>query len=247
MAVETFVSQLSAVQDRVSRHGVRADEVPLISGVAGVFPGTFSMCLDASGMVKAVSPSYSSSTGVNGHSMVGRRLNEFFRPAWCDERMGVVRRAMRTGTPIATVEIFRSRRLEGAYLPALDEGSSPVAVFVGRFGLTCPLPEDTSVQQFEHLLEPEWGHLSKLSRRELEVLRLIASGLDNGQIAKSIHRTKRAVEWHISGLYRSLNLLQRTDLFRIGLIAGLPEIDEEHWNRMMERVNSHHAEAPMAY
>lgn len=247
MAVETFVQQLSDVHDRVSRRGLHADEVPLISGVVNVFPGTFSMCLDGSGTVKAVSPSYSSSTGVNGHSMVGRRLNEFFRPAWCDERLSVVRRAMRTGTPIATVEIFRSRRLEGAFLPASDESASPVAVFVGRFGLTCSLPEDKSSQQFEHLLEPEWGQLSKLSRRELEVLRLIASGLDNGQIAKAIHRTKRAVEWHISGLYRSLNVLQRTDLFRIGLIAGLPDIDEDHWNRMMERVNSHHVEAPMAY
>lgn len=246
MAIESFVDQLSAVHDRVSRNGVHASEVPLISGVAHVFPGTFSMCLDASGMVRAVSSSYSSSTGVNGHSMVGRRLSEFFRPAWCDERLGVARRAMRTGTPIATVEIFRSRRLEGAYLPAAED-ASPLAVFVGRFGLTCPLPEDKSGQQFEHLLEPEWGQLSKLSRRELEVLRLIASGLDNGQIAKAIHRTKRAVEWHISGLYRTLNVLQRTDLFRIGLVAGLPEIDEEHWNRMMERVNSHHAEAPMAY
>ena len=247
MAVETFVDQLSAAQDRVSRNGVHSSEVPLISGVDHVFPGTFSMCLDASGTVRGVSPSYSTSTGVNGHSMVGRRLNEFFRPAWCDERLGVVRRAIRTGTPIATVEIFRSRRLEGAYLPALGDPSSTLAVFIGRFGLSCPLADDKSFQQFEHLLEPEWGELSKLSRRELEVLRLIASGLDNGQIAKAIHRTKRAVEWHISGLYRTLNVLQRTDLFRIGLVAGLPEIDEDHWNRMMERVNSHHAEAPMAY
>ena len=87
MAIESFVDQLSAAHDRVSRNGVHASEVPLISGVTHVFPCTFSMCLDASGVVRAVSPSYSTSMGVNGHSMVGRRLSEFFRPAWCDERV----------------------------------------------------------------------------------------------------------------------------------------------------------------
>jgi DNA-binding CsgD family transcriptional regulator len=242
MAVETFVDQLVSTAERVSRTGVNGSDVAVLAGVAHLFPGAFSICYDQAGTVLWASPSFNESMGRHAHVVPGKKLSDFFRAAWCEERLAIVRRAIRTGTPVSTVEIFRGRRLEGAYLPAMRDAVNPTAVFVGRFGIACPLPGDACIVRPEHLLEPEWGEMAELSRRELEVLRLIAMGLDNAQIAKAIHRTKRAVEWHISGLYRCLNVLQRTDLFRTGLLAGLPEIDEDHWNRMMERVHNHHAE-----
>ena len=53
--------------------------------------------------------------------------------------------------------------------------------------------------------------LSPLTPRELEVLRLLASGLDNEAIADRLVLTKRTVQNHISMIYDKLGVTSRTE------------------------------------
>jgi DNA-binding NarL/FixJ family response regulator len=85
----------------------------------------------------------------------------------------------------------------------------------------------------EQLVHTDWGPLAVLTRRELEVLRLIAFGHENDEIAARIHRTKRAVEWHIKHLYDNLGCSHRAELFRFGIEAGLVSIEDAHWEQML--------------
>ena len=65
-------------------------------------------------------------------------------------------------------------------------------------------------------------YLDALSGRELEVLRLVAAGQDNGQIAASLTLSIRTVERHLQTIYRKLGLTgsaQRTAA--AGLIHGV--------------------------
>jgi DNA-binding NarL/FixJ family response regulator len=48
--------------------------------------------------------------------------------------------------------------------------------------------------------------LASLSRREFELLRLAASGLDNGQIAETVTLSVRTVERHLSNGYLKLGV-----------------------------------------
>lgn len=63
--------------------------------------------------------------------------------------------------------------------------------------------------------------ISTLTARELEVLRLIARGLDNTAIAQELCLTKRTVQNHISNLYSKLGVSCRTEAALFAVHSGL--------------------------
>lgn len=83
------------------------------------------------------------------------------------------------------------------------------------------------------ITEHVWGVLDALSRGQLTTLRAIARGMDNEGIAKGVHRTKRAVEWHIRSLYLTLRRENREDLAAIGRRAGLHQFGDDAWMRVL--------------
>ena len=54
----------------------------------------------------------------------------------------------------------------------------------------------------------------KLSTREIEVLRKVAQGLSNREIAEALHITEGTTEVHVSRLRKKLNLSSRAALVR---------------------------------
>jgi two-component system response regulator NreC len=64
----------------------------------------------------------------------------------------------------------------------------------------------------------------KLSAREVEVLRLIALGHTNVEIAHQLHLSPRTVETHRARIHRKLGLTTRAELVRYALGRGLLRI-----------------------
>ena len=62
---------------------------------------------------------------------------------------------------------------------------------------------------------------TRLTPRELQVLRLIAEGLHNRQIAKRIHRSIKTVEKHRQNLHSKLSTHEVAGLTRYALAIGL--------------------------
>jgi DNA-binding CsgD family transcriptional regulator len=61
-----------------------------------------------------------------------------------------------------------------------------------------------------------------LSRRELEVLDLAATGLTNGEIAIRLRLTVHAVKFHLAAVYRKLGVHNRTEAAAIYIRAVRP-------------------------
>jgi DNA-binding NarL/FixJ family response regulator len=62
---------------------------------------------------------------------------------------------------------------------------------------------------------------SGLTRRELEVSELVASGLTNAEIAARLHLSLRTVENHVAHAFAKLGLRNRTELAaRLGQLAS---------------------------
>src|SRR5205814_8328390 len=60
-----------------------------------------------------------------------------------------------------------------------------------------------------------------LTRRELEILRLVAEGHSNASLAKMLWVTEQTVKFHLSNVYRKLDVSNRTEASRWAQLHGL--------------------------
>jgi DNA-binding NarL/FixJ family response regulator len=60
-----------------------------------------------------------------------------------------------------------------------------------------------------------------LTGRELEVLRLVAAGSTNGEIARTLWVTEQTVKFHLSNVYRKLEVGNRTEASHYAHVNGL--------------------------
>lgn len=60
-----------------------------------------------------------------------------------------------------------------------------------------------------------------LTRRELEVLRMIEQGLTTGEMATRLGRSKRLIQFHVSNLLGKLGARSRTELVYLARKRGL--------------------------
>ena len=65
------------------------------------------------------------------------------------------------------------------------------------------------------------GDTRGLTRRELEILRLVAEGHSNAQLAKMLWVTEQTVKFHLSNIYRKLDVSNRTEAGRWAQVQGL--------------------------
>ena len=63
--------------------------------------------------------------------------------------------------------------------------------------------------------------LSGLTRRELEILQLVSEGHSNAQLARMLWVTEQTVKFHLSNIYRKLDVANRTEASRWAQVHGL--------------------------
>ena len=62
-----------------------------------------------------------------------------------------------------------------------------------------------------------------LTKRETEILRLTAEGHSNSELARMLWVTEQTVKFHLSNIYRKLDVSNRTEASRWALVNGLLE------------------------
>jgi DNA-binding NarL/FixJ family response regulator len=73
----------------------------------------------------------------------------------------------------------------------------------------------------------------KLTRRECEILRLVAEGHSNGQLAKKLWVTEQTVKFHLSNIYRKLGVANRTEASHWAHVNNLvPEDASEEFSKV---------------
>jgi DNA-binding NarL/FixJ family response regulator len=65
------------------------------------------------------------------------------------------------------------------------------------------------------------GDSSGLTRRELEILKLVAEGHSNAQLARMLWVTEQTVKFHLSNIYKKLDVANRTEASRWAQVHGL--------------------------
>jgi len=62
---------------------------------------------------------------------------------------------------------------------------------------------------------------SELTRREMEILQLVAEGHSNAELARMLWVTEQTVKFHLSNVYRKLGVANRTEASRWAQLQGL--------------------------
>jgi DNA-binding NarL/FixJ family response regulator len=62
---------------------------------------------------------------------------------------------------------------------------------------------------------------ARLTRREREILRLVAEGHSNAELARMLWVTEQTVKFHLSNVYRKLDVSNRTEASRWAQLNGL--------------------------
>ena len=81
------------------------------------------------------------------------------------------------------------------------------------------LPPAVAVKLAEH------AQTKDLTKRELEVLELVARGLTNKEVAAAIGRTNETVKLHLKRIFAKMRVSDRTQAVTIGLRRGLIHLE----------------------
>jgi DNA-binding NarL/FixJ family response regulator len=103
----------------------------------------------------------------------------------------------------------------------------------------------------------QWGPETDcpLTARQLQILRAVAEGCTNAEIARELWLTEQTVKFHLSKIYRRLGVSNRTEASRYALLGGLqtparpqatalsspPHVAGGGWRGSRGHVNGHRA------
>ena len=105
---------------------------------------------------------------------------------------------------------------EATFTKARTEGRAMGLRAAIEYALEQPTrPEQTSPAK------PAQGHPYGLSDREVEVLRLVAEGLTDGQVARELHISPRTVGRHLGSIYKKLGVPSRAAAARMAVKHSL--------------------------
>jgi NarL family two-component system response regulator LiaR len=139
-------------------------------------------------------------------------------------------RQVRADFPAVKVVVFSAYEDRQHIDAALDSGAAAYVIKTAD-----PLDFASAIRQsFEHSIyfsEPRKASVTPLpvpldespglTRRETEILKLVAEGHTNAQLAKMLWVTEQTVKFHLSNVYRKLDVANRTEASRWAQTHGL--------------------------
>ena len=132
---------------------------------------------------------------------------------------------VRRAQPVGMVEAMESgaRALVHRRCAADELVAAVSAALGGQNWVAAPF---AGILRGELLSEVSGERPTELSRRELEVLRGLATGATNAQIGQRLAISEHTVRNHVHSLMRKLEVANRTDAVATGLRRGLVDLPE---------------------
>ncbi|MEL6740960.1 MAG: LuxR C-terminal-related transcriptional regulator [Planctomycetota bacterium] len=202
---------------RATRPVTRAD-----LGLLDVVPGIFAVARDESFRQFWCNQAYAKAHDTEPEQMAGMTLRDVLPEELAEERESHMLRALEGGEALTYDQMWRGGRYTTQCFP-LDRDD------LGARGwlvvLKLARPETEGPDGVVH--SGDLGDLSPLSRRELEVFRLLGFGLTTPGIAERLHRSPRTVEKHLDSIKRKLEIRTTSGLVRLSVERGLPGFTDE--------------------
>lgn len=193
--------------------------------------------LDSMGRFRFANDVVCKTLGLDASEILTRSMEDVFPLDFAKERVEVVNRVCATRRPAVVIGMCMGSWNRAVYRPIPGEAGERHALCVCR-----PFAEvnwqhndeDDGVEVIR-ATRHDLGHLSVLTDRELEVLRLIGEALSTADIAKRLQRSAKTVEWHRVSLGEKLGVVNRVELARIAMRSGLSLLTDEELDLVLAR------------
>lgn len=148
-----------------------------------------------------------------------------------DALVDLKRDAPRTRAIMLSAHV-RDRYIDLAYKAGawgyLSKGDSPDSIVAGiREVVAGRVASSPSVQERMEESKPgrdaTQSRLETITRRELEILRMIAKGMGRTEIAAELHRSPMTIDNHRKSIMKKLDIHDRGELIRFAIAEGLVE------------------------
>jgi DNA-binding NarL/FixJ family response regulator len=96
-----------------------------------------------------------------------------------------------------------------------------IETFRQRAKATGPTPQTSRTRRARRTASGSAGDTPELTERELEILRLVADGYSNSQLAGMLWLSEQTVKFHLSNVYRKLKVTNRTEAARWAQLHNL--------------------------
>jgi DNA-binding NarL/FixJ family response regulator len=145
-------------------------------------------------------------------------LRSIWSEDFAKERLDHLRECAATGRVITVDGMIRGRFMRCVFRPLPPESLDRRRVLLVARPSTPTSGAEAGVIRARI---DDTGPLAGLTSREIEILRLIGSGLSTADIADKLHRSVKTIEWHRVSLGNKLGVSNRVELARIAINAGL--------------------------
>lgn len=159
-------------------------------------------------------------------ALKGSVLHSLISKPAADERAEAMQPVLETGEPAYYYQMWRGcRSLTRVWrLDPEEFGKHGYLVLVEQ-----SLRADTSHDSIPTLRTADLNSLDCLTRRELEVLQLIAEGNSAGEAASQLNRSVRTVENHVAAMHAKLGFSRRAELTRFAVERGVLAFTRDQW------------------
>jgi DNA-binding CsgD family transcriptional regulator len=162
----------------------------------------------------------------SNQTVVDRPLSQLLGEEQSRERVEHIQQVLTSGKTIVFEEIRRGKQLR-CLMRAVPNPIGPAkSVLVTAYisALHAPYQNGFALVRAK---TNDSSKLSSLTAREMEILKLIGVGLSTIDIAKQLGRSVKTIEWHRVSLGEKLGVVNRVELARIAIAAGLVGLDEK--------------------
>jgi len=157
--------------------------------------------------------------GLVGEEIIGKTPVDLFEPQAAAKQMGMLRQVFASGREAAQSNAFswdgETARFMEQMAPIKDPSGEINAVITFSTRMDEPRISDHGEKGTENC-DP-----SPLTKRECEILKLIASGFTNQQIAESLYISKKTVDTHRSRIMQKLDVHKASALVRYAIDAQI--------------------------
>lgn len=209
------------------------EELPPIVRSLRLRPGVSMCARDEHRRVQWCDANFAKQFGMTPADMVGSTLVDAYGTKVADNRMSAMQPELWKHGMYSCIQLWGGMRVTSHTWNrnyAKGEKYSIVSILDPR-----PVADAELDASLPTLLEPNWGSFNKLSRRELEVLYLVAMGFNAEETARRLCRAEKTVENHVASIYDKLGIHTRAEVTRIAVERGILAFTQEQWFMIASR------------